>query len=93
MLGFDFEDYELILSEDELWILESKEVIFDDEIINDIRDDADEYLDFAFEEANMEFEDGYVVLDNVNRIYGNELLIYLNNKLDNIKLTRRFLND
>lgn len=93
MLGFDFEEYELIMSDNELWILESKEVIFDEDIINEIRDDADDFLDFAFEDANMKFNEGYLVLDNVNRIYGNYLLIYLNNKLDNIRLTRRFLND
>ena len=93
MLGFDFEEYELILSQEELWILESKEEIFSDDIINEIREDADRILDLVFEDANYEFEEGYLVLDNVNRSYGNFLLGYLNNRLNNIKLTRRYLHD
>jgi hypothetical protein len=92
MLGLEFEEYELILSKNELWILESKGIIFDDEI-KEIREDAEAYLDSVFEEANLEFDEGYLVLDNVNQIYGDLLLINLNNKLNNIKLTRRFLNE
>lgn len=33
MLGLDFEEFELISSKEELWILESREEIFSDEEI------------------------------------------------------------
>ena len=58
MLCLDFEEYELILSENELWILKSKEVIFDDEIIGNIRDKVDRYYDLIFHEINNEFDEG-----------------------------------
>lgn len=71
MLGLDFEEYELILSESELWILESKEVVFSDEIIKEIRNNAQEYFDFISEEGHVEFEEGYLIIDNINLLYGN----------------------
>lgn len=93
MLGLDFEEYELILSEKELWILESKEVIFDDEVINKIRDKVDGYYDLIFHDINSEFEEGYLLIDNINKRYGDFLLNYLNNKFDNIELDRRYLDE
>ena len=36
MLGLEFEEFELISSQDELWILKSNEIIFDDETIAEI---------------------------------------------------------
>lgn len=92
MLGLEFEEYELILAHNELWILESKEVTFSDEDIDDIREDAEGCLDSVFEDANIEFDEGYLVLDNVNQMYGDLLLINLNSVSDNIKLTRRYLD-
>ncbi len=44
MLGFDFEDYELVISHKELWILESHEHVFTDEEINEIRKDVDDFF-------------------------------------------------
>lgn len=93
MLGLDFEEYELILSEKELWILESKEILFDDEIINKIRDKVDGYYDLIFHDINSEFDEGDLLIDNINKRYGDFLLNYLNNKFDNIKLERRYLGD
>ena len=90
MLGLDFEEYELILSENELWVLESKEVLFSNDEIIDIRRKANAYLNSCFEDANMELDEGYLVLDNVNLRYGDYLLMYFKNKLNNVKLTRRY---
>ena len=92
MLSLDFEEYELILSERELWILESKDIIFDEETINKIREKTGGYLEIIFNDSNIQFENGYEVWDNVKKIYGDLLLIYFNKEFDNIKLIRRNLN-
>lgn len=92
MLGLEFEEYELILSQNELWILESYE-LFDKKVIETIRKKDNEYLNSIFEEVNFELDENYMVLDAVNKIYGDLLLIYLNSSFDNIKITRRYLND
>lgn len=93
MLGLDFEEFELILSQNELWTLESKEIILDDELIIEIREKAIEYINFSFDNARMDFDKGYLILDGVNKIYGDLLLIYLNNNFPKIKLTRRYFDD
>lgn len=41
MLSLEFEKYELILSKNELWVLESKEVFFDEDEIDMIREKLD----------------------------------------------------
>lgn len=88
MLGKEFEEYELISTKNELWILESKEIVFSDEIIRDIRKKADESFESYFEEVNVGLEEEYRVIDNVDRNYGIYLLNYLNNNFENIKLTK-----
>lgn len=93
MLGLDFEEFEIISSKGELWILESRDVIFDDDEINGIRNHINEYYDSISQEVNSEFDEGFLVIDNFNKRYGDFLLAYLNNEFDNIKLTRRYLND
>ena len=89
MLGLEFEEFELISSQDELWILKSNEIIFDDETIAEIRKKSDEYFDVAMDDANN--QEGYHVLDCQNRCYGDMLLNYIN-KFDNIELIRRYLD-
>lgn len=92
MLGFDFEEFELVISHKELWILESSEHVFSEEEIEEIRKDVDDFFNQNFEEVNHDFKKEYHVLDNVDIRYGNYLLSYLNN-YNHIKLIRRFLNE
>lgn len=77
MLGFDFEDYELIFARNELWILESKNGILDMDEINYIREKADNLFNQCYDEVNQDFEEGYFVIDNVDDQYGSYLLNYL----------------
>lgn len=91
MLGLEFQEFELISSQNELWILKSNEMVFDDEIIAEIRQKSDEYFELSMDDANN--YEGYVALDNQNRCYGDLLLNYINNNFNNIKLIRRDLND
>jgi len=92
MLQYDFEEFEIVLSQRELWVLESKTEVFDESFINEIRKDLDEGLQAILDEICEDLDEGYLVLDNLNEKYGNFLLGYLNNRLDNIKLTRRYLD-
>lgn len=66
-------------------------MVFDDEIIAEIRQKSDEYFELSMDDANN--YEGYVALDNQNRCYGDLLLNYINNNFNNIKLIRRDLND
>ena len=93
MLGLEFEEFEIISSKKELWILESREIIFDNQILKNLRKKLDLVLNSYFDEASKNFNNDYVLLDNVNKGYGDFLLTYLNNKCDKIKLTRRYLNE
>ena len=92
MLQYDFEEFEIVLSQRELWVLESKTEVFDESFINEICEDLDECLQAILDEICEDLDEGYLVLDNLNEKYGNFLLGYLNNRLDNIKLTRRYLD-
>ena len=69
----DFEDYELILSKNELWTLESKQEILNDSEIKIIRKNADEFLHNIITEFNFNFDEGYLVIENINEIYGSFL--------------------
>lgn len=93
MLCLEFEEYELIFSKKELWILESHEEVFDEDYVDEIRKKLDNYFDSTFDDYSKEFDEGFLVLDNVSNDYGNFLLIYLNNELNSIKLTRRYFDD
>ncbi len=92
MLGLGFEHYELIFAKNELWILESKNIVLDDEEIEEIRKKANDYFDACLDNINQDFEKGYLVSDNLDRCYGDRLLNYINGKFKNIILTRRYLD-
>ena len=89
MLGFEFEEFELIFSKNELWILESRQVIIPDNEIEEIREKADEYFNACVENANQDFEKGYLLISNLERCYGDRLLSYIN--FETISLVRRDL--
>lgn len=93
MLGFEFEDFELIFAKNELWILESREKVFSDEEIDIIRENANKYFDACVENVNCDFESGYLLIDNLDKCYGDRLLKYINNNFNNILLVRRFLHE
>ena len=93
MLGFEFEEFEIISSRHELLILESREIVLDDYTLNKLREKFDNSLNSYLDEVRSDFDEGYLILDNVNEGYGDFLLNYLNNKCDKVKLTRRYLND
>lgn len=93
MLGHEFEEYELISSQHELWILESKEIVFDEYEINKIRYKTNEMFKSCKDELNYELEYGYDIIDNIDEIYGEMLLTYLNKNFNNVKLTRRYLDE
>ena len=57
MLSNEFEEYELISAKNELWILESKEMIFDDEIVEKIRENANKSFKSYLNEANAELKE------------------------------------
>lgn len=78
ILEIENEDYELICGHDEFWILEAKGV-FDKEIVEEIREKA---KFFYFHSINFE-------KNAENKIYGDSLLKYINNKVkNNIKLIK-----
>lgn len=92
MLGLKFEEFELIFSKRELWILESRNQIFSNDEIEQIRLDIEGFYNLIYDEVNSEFKEGYLVLEDIDKRCGDFLLNYLNNELDNIKLTRRYLD-
>lgn len=91
MLGLDFEEFEIISAQKELWILESRKLVLEEVVIEKLRKKFDDALNSSFDEVVKEFDEKYLILDNVNEIYGDFLLNYLNNKCDKIKLTRKIL--
>lgn len=93
MLSLEFEEFELISSREELWILESREKIFSDDEIRKIRENIGNFYNSLYLDINFEFDEGYRVIEEFNKRYGDFLLNYLNNKYTNIKLIRRYLND
>lgn len=62
MLGLEFEEFELIVSINEMWILESHEEIFSTQEINKIRSKLDYYQDSIFFDINSEFKEDYMVI-------------------------------
>ena len=93
MLGLEFEEFELISSQKELWILESREKLFSDDEIEVIHKEIDEFYELLDLEINSQTSEDFIFIDTLNRVYGDFLLNYLNDEYDNIKLSRRYLHD
>ena len=93
MLGLEFEEFELISSQKELWILESREKLFSDDEIEVIHKKIDEFYELLDLEINSQTSEDFIFIDTLNRVYGDFLLSYLNDEYDNIKLSRRYLHD
>ncbi|MEE3490108.1 MAG: hypothetical protein VZR10_04525 [Methanobrevibacter sp.] len=70
MLGLDFEEFEIISAQKELWILESRNLVLEDVVIEKLRKKFDDALNSSFDEVVKEFDERYLILDNVNELYG-----------------------
>ena len=79
LLKFDFEDYEIICSEDEFWIIEAKGILKEKDI-RIIRKNVKLLYDNAIDYSNDDI--------SANEIYGSNLLKYLKNNND-IQLMKR----
>ena len=64
----------------------------EDVVIGKLRKKFDDALNSSFDEVVKEFDERYLILDNVNELYGDSLN-YLNNKWDKIKLSRGILDE
>ena len=64
----------------------------EDVVIEKLRKKFDDALNSSFDEVVKEFDERYLILDNVNELYGDSLN-YLNNKWDKIKLSRGILDE
>lgn len=58
MLSLEFEEYELIFSQNEFWILESREEVFDKEYIDKIRENLNVGFESILDEVNDDFGEG-----------------------------------
>ncbi|MBQ9159778.1 MAG: hypothetical protein IJ122_00455 [Methanobrevibacter sp.] len=90
ILGLKFHDYEIISSNDEIWIIESKELLSENEI-NDIRDNIQHLYLYSSEIAESSNENENEIIKQCDELYGNLLLRYINNHHLNIKLTKQVL--
>ena len=66
---------------------------FSDDEIEVIHKKIDEFYELLDLEINSQTSEDFIFVENINRIYGDFLLNYLNDEYDNIKLSRRYLYD
>ena len=66
---------------------------FSDDEIEVIHNKIDEFYELLDLEINSQTSEDFIFVENLNRIYGDFLLNYLNDEYDNIKLSRRYLYD
>ena len=84
----DFEDYELISSHNELWILKSK--YNDEKLMLELNVASIELFKSAWEQANKISKDNEVVGSICEKLYGIFLSKYINDKnINDIQLTKR----
>ena len=88
ILARDFEDYELIVSKDELWILKAKGTYLD--LISEFNLISDLFFSSSFEKASIRYNDEKIIEKMTNLMYGNQLSKYISDKgVSNIQLTKR----
>lgn len=84
----DFEDYELIVASDELWILKAKCV--SEKLMMEFNVASIELFKSALDQANMLYSDKKRVNKVCDMIYGAFLLKYINDKnINHIQLVKR----
>ena len=92
ILSLGFQDYELVSSWDALWILESKEELSNEKII-EIKEAIQVLYENATEKAYHEFLDDEIGFKKASDMYGELLLNYINNANLSVKLIRRDFDD
>ena len=92
ILSLDFQDYELVSSWDALWVLESKEEISDEKII-ELKEEIQILYENATEKAYREFLNNERGFKKASDMYGELLLNYIKNVDLNVRLTRRDFDD
>ena len=86
----DFEDYELILSSKELWILKAKCV--NEHLMIEFNVASLELFNLALNQANLLYQSEDMVNDACDMIYGAFLLKYINDKnINHIQLIKKEL--
>ena len=86
ILDHEFEDYEIICSENEYWILKAKGK-FPDKWTHDVKKEILEIFNNC--ETIVGLSNEKISLEELNKLYGNELEIFINNLKSNITLTKK----
>ena len=90
ILSLVFQDFEILSSWDGIWIIESKGVISESEIL-DIKNKIKQIYDYSSEiSENMDLDEENIIF-KTDEIYGKLLLEYISNHHLNIKLSKREL--
>ena len=93
IINRDFEDYELIASQNELWILKAK--IKDKNLANRCYINASFIFKSIYQRCSNRYNDKEIIDKIANIQYGNKILKYINDETENnIQLTKReYKND
>ena len=88
ILARDFEDYELISGQDELWILEAKGLY--EYLISEMNIASELFFNSCLEKCSKRYNDKTIIDKMVNLLYGNQISTYINKKnLNGIQLTKK----
>ena len=90
ILSLKFQDFEILSSWDGIWIIESKGIMSESEIL-DIKDKIKLFFDYSSEIGEkMDLDEKNIIL-KTDEVYGKLLLDYINNHHSKIKLTKKEL--
>lgn len=92
ILARDFEDYELIASREELWILKAKGTY--EYLVGEMKIFADALFISSIERCSNRYNDEKIIEKMGDLVYGNQLSKYINDKnINGIQLTKkRYVN-